>query len=462
MTRRILVVDDEPSMRRFLCESLVQMNNSYDVEAVSDGYEALDKMSDSRFDLVVTDYMMPQLNGLELLRELQSQDSECDVIMMTAYGSISNAVEAMKLGAVDYLMKPFTVEHIEDVIGRVLGQQETNTPDSSSSSAKSEATGYHEIVGACPRMQQIYDLLTMVAPTKATILVSGESGTGKELVARAVHYKSDRHDGPFIKINCAAMPEHLIESELFGYEKGAFTGAIKQNKGKFELADGGTLLLDEISEMALPLQSKLLRVLQEREIERLGGQAPISVDARIVATTNRNLQEEVKEGRFREDLYYRLNVVPVQMPSLRERRADIPVIAQHFVKKFCQENGKEIMGLSDDALSELERYHWPGNVRELENRIERAVIICNEAELTPAHLLFDMPDGQEAPTGGEEYGIPDRPMTMKETEKALILKTLKEFNGNRMKTAEALQISVRTLRNKLNEYRKTGEFNEKE
>ena len=458
MSRRILVVDDEPSMRHFLCDTLNQMDDTYDVDAVSDGYEALDKMSNAQYDLVVTDYMMPQLNGLELLREMQSHETNCDVVMMTAYESISNAVEAMKLGAIDYLMKPFTVEHIEALVERVLGQPEV--PKTDESALRSEFKGYHEIVGFSSRMQQIYDLLTMVAPTKATVLISGESGTGKELVARAVHFKSGRHDGPFIKINCAAMPEHLIESELFGHEKGAFTGAIKQNKGKFELAHGGTLLLDEISEMALPLQSKLLRVLQEREIERLGGQAPISVDARIVATTNRNLQEEVKEGRFREDLYYRLNVVPVQLPSLRERKSDIPTIAQHFIKKICLENGKRLLTLSDDALTELQRYHWPGNVRELENRIERAVIICNDTELSPKHLLFDSSETQDTQTSTNRYDIPDRPMTMRETEKALILKTLKEFNGNRMKTSEALQISVRTLRNKLNEYRKTGEFGE--
>ncbi|NMC44129.1 MAG: sigma-54-dependent Fis family transcriptional regulator, partial [candidate division Zixibacteria bacterium] len=360
--------------------------------------------------------------------------------------TVQNAVEAMKLGAFDYLVKPFSPDEIELVINRAHDYVALRSENRRLRAEVNEK--YKTLVGACKQMTAIFQLIKDVAPSRSTVLISGESGTGKELIARAIHYHSERVEGPFIKLNCAALPEGLMESELFGHEKGAFTGAIRQTRGRFEMADGGTLLLDEISEIPLTLQGKLLRVLQEREFERVGSGTPMQVDVRIIATTNRNLKKEIAEGRFREDLFFRLNVIPIEVPPLRERPDDLPLLVDHFMKKYCAETGKVINGVDDAAMRLFKAYHWPGNVRELENFIERAVVISRNKVLTTADFPQSLVLGKIEDQGGEfRVG-----MTVHEAEKLLIVRTLEEQSGNRTRAAEILGINPRTLRNKLHEY----------
>jgi DNA-binding NtrC family response regulator len=450
-TKQILVVDDEEVIRDLLRETF--QRKGYSVETAANGNEALQKVEHNGFDLLVTDIRLPDISGMKVLAEVKKKHSEMGIIMITAYGSIKNAVKAMKQGAYDYITKPFNLDEMELVVEKFFNFQNLVDENEYLRSELDRKFSFENIVGKSEPMQRIFESIRMVAKSKATVLIQGTSGTGKELVARAIHYNSNRKKNPFVTTNCAALPEGLVESVLFGHEKGAFTGAYRMTKGRFETADGGTLLLDEVSEIGLGLQAKLLRVLQEREVERVGGGKLISVDVRIIATTNKDLKKEVEEGRFREDLFYRLNVVPFYLPSISERIEDIPLLAQYFVKKYAAENGSLIKGISEKAIKMLSKRSWPGNVREIENCIERAVVMCDPSiiMLDESHFFF-----QNQITTEEPVPLYTTAKTLREVEKSLILTTLQENNDNRTKTAEILGISVRTLRNKLNEYRKEG------
>jgi len=446
MEKKILVVDDDSLLRDFLSETLNR--SGYQVNLASTGEEALENIRKEDYDIILSDVRMPNMDGMELLKTTRNFLPDAKVVMMTAYGTVQNAVEAMKLGAYDYVMKPFSIDEIELVLKRALEHKQLLLENKL---LRSEVIGkyrFDNIVGKSPQMQKIFELVETVADTKATVLITGESGTGKELIAKAIHYNSPRREGPFIRINCAALPEGLVESELFGHEKGSFTGAIRQSRGRFELADRGVLLLDEISEISLHLQGKLLRVLQEREFERVGSGIPIQVDVRIIATSNRDLNRLIEQGKFREDLFYRLNVVPIHIPPLRERKEDIPALAQHFLKKYNLENNRQIKGISQKVYEMFLEYFWPGNVRELENYIERAVVTAKGKILTPRDFPKELALGRiNLPSEEIEVGS-----TIYEAERKLILKTLKAQGGNRTKAAEILGISTRTLRNKLHEY----------
>lgn len=421
---KILIVDDDPQMRIALSEALTRLGYSADTSC--DGQEAIKRLSSANYALVITDMKMPRMDGLSFLREARKRWN-LPVLVITGFGTVENAVEAMKEGATDYLMKPFSFETLGKAIESIISIHQE-----------------HEIITEDPEMKRIITLVGNLAGSEITVLITGESGTGKELIARFIHRVSKRREGPFVAVNCAAIPDNLLESELFGYEKGAFTGATERKAGKFELASGGTILLDEIGEMPMTLQAKLLRVLQEREIDRIGGKRPVPIDVRVIATTNRDLQKECLEGRFREDLYYRLNVFPIRIPPLRERKGDIPALALHFVKKFSSLSGKRINGLTDQAIEILRERQWRGNVRELENVIQRATVIASGDMIRPEDLMFDNMDN------------PQVPGMIREMEKDLILRTLKEVQGNKTKAAKILGVSVRTIRNKLNEYRQLG------
>lgn len=444
--KRILAVDDDPLLRDFLSEALNR--SGCRVDSVSTGEEALEKIKEKDYDIILTDVRLPNMDGVEVLKRAKEFLPDAEVVMITAYGTVKNAVEAMKLGAFDYLLKPLSVDEIDLVIERALDHKRLVLENKLLRSEVKEKYGFENIIGRTPQMDKIFELVRTIADTKATVLITGESGTGKELIAKAIHYNSRRREGPFIRINCAALPEGLVESELFGHEKGSFTGAIRQSRGRFELADGGTLLLDEISEISLHLQGKLLRVLQEREFERVGSAIPIQVDVRIIATSNRNLKKLMEEEKFRVDLFYRLNVVPIHIPPLRERKEDIPALAQHFLEKYNLENNREIAGISPKVNELFLEYPWQGNVRELENYIERAVVTAKGSILTPRDFPKELTFGRIRMSSGEiEVGS-----TIHEAERELILKTLEAQVGNRTKTAEILGISTRTLRNKLREY----------
>jgi len=452
-SKKILVVDDESLMRDFLEETLSRAG--YDVDTVPNGNKALNIIGDNSFDLILSDMKMPGISGIELLEKLHNENPDIRFIMMTAYGTIETAVEAMKLGAFDYIMKPFSADEIEILVKKAFEHQDLVLENRRLHCELDEKYGYHNIIGESPLMKSIFEMVETVADSRATCLITGPSGTGKELIARAIHYHSSRKDGPFIKTNCAALPQELMESELFGHEKGAFTGAIRKYRGRFERAHGGTLLLDEISEMSQLLQSKLLRIIQEKEVEPVGSSQIIKVDVRLVATTNCDLQEEIKAGRFREDLFYRLNVISIHLPTLMERKGDIPLLINHFIEKYNMENGKAIEGCTDRATEQLISNDWPGNVRELENHIERAVIICKNKILD----VQDLPAiGSNERQIENEEAVFSSAMSLAEMEERLILKTLECEGGNRTRAAETLGISVRTLRNKLTEYDKMDAF----
>jgi len=452
----ILIVDDELAMREACREALG--SEGYALAEASSGGGALGLLARKAFDLVILDLKMPQTDGMQVLRSLQRESPGTATVVITGYASIDTAVEAMKLGAADFLPKPFTPEVLRLTVHRVLNGERIARENQLLRTQLEECRGRdYQLIGQSSVMRQIHELVQRVGPTDSTVLVTGESGTGKELVARAIHYNSARANAPFIKVNCAALPENLLESEIFGHEKGAFTGAVTRRPGRFELAHRGTLLLDEISEIPLGLQAKLLRVLQEREFERVGGTRPIKVDVRIVATTNRNLDEEIEAKRFREDLFFRLNVIPITLPPLRERGGDVPLLAQHFVERYSRENNRPPKAIAPDALEAMLHYSWPGNVREVQNVIERAIVLDVADEIRLEHLAL-RPVGHEADDADEIVDAVGR--TVAEMERRLILKTLKAVGGNRGKTAELLQISVRTLRNKLNQYRAEGVFAE--
>ncbi len=470
MTRniKILVADDDAQMQLAVRTTLERAG--FEVVTVGNGASALENLENDSFDLIISDQKMPELTGSELLTSIQERNITTPFIMITAYGTINQAVEAMQLGAADFITKPFSAEDLLRIIERVL------SPESKSFREKKKGRAgkiSRPIVTTDSKMIRILEVVEAVAQSDATVLVQGESGTGKELIARLVHSASSRANQSFVAVNCAALPEMLLESELFGHEKGSFTGAQNKKLGKFELAQGGTILLDEISEMALPLQAKLLRVLQEREVDRVGGQQPVSIDVRVVATTNRNLQEMVKEGKFRADLYYRLNVIPVTLPPLRERRSDIKLLVEHFMRQCLGANAAPI---PPEILNTLLNYSWPGNVRELQNAVERAAILSRGGEPKESDFLLSPSSTQvedrlqqvesvsfdtympEATIATAVIAQEPSPLqirsgtTVHEMEKALIYETLKSTNYNRTQAAKMLGISIRTLRNKLHEY----------
>ncbi len=447
---RILVVDDEYHIRDWVAETLKRRN--YVAEVCEDGHTALEMMASADpYDVVISDIRMPKMSGLALLKTIRERYPSIDVLMMTAYGTIADAVAAVKDGAHDFLEKPFPQETLLLRLQKVFEARKLRQENYSLKRELSSNKQFDHIIGQASEMVQVFEQLQMIAPSKATVLITGESGTGKELVAREIHMNSPRRNGAFIKVNCAALPETLMESELFGHEKGAFTGAIKTVEGRFALANGGTLLLDEISEMSTGMQAKLLRVLQEREFEKLGGRETIKIDVRIVATTNRDLKREIKEKTFREDLFHRLNVCPIHLPSLADRRDDIPLLATHFVLRYAGEYGKEIKGIQERAMEQMLNYEWPGNVRELQHKMERAVILCNEPLISTKHLFLDELDQVTVPAEMVMDGASIA--TLRDIEKAAIFRALQAFDNNRTKTAESLGISIRTLRNKLREYR---------
>ena len=448
---QILVIDDEPLMRDFLEETLIR--SGFGVVTASDGTTGLGEIRNNSYDLVITDIRMPGVDGIGLLEETKRLQPDMAVIMMTAYASVETAVEALRLGASDYIMKPFTPEKVERVVETVLKERKLEYFNRYLRSEIEEDFNFAEMVGTSDVMHAIYDQIKKISQSKASVLICGESGTGKELIARAIHNSSPRRDKPFIKINCAALAPTLLESELFGHEKGSFTHAINKKIGRFELSDEGALLLDEIGEMELGLQSKLLRVLQEREFERVGGTKPIQVDTRIISTTNRDLEKAIEEGHFREDLFFRLNVIPMKIPPLRDRKEDVPALAKHFLNKYNLENSKNIKKIHPDALMTLMGHNWPGNVRELENCIERAIVLCSGDTITSDFFAF--PAQRSRPEVGDGVFLP-QDITVGEAERILILSTLKKHGNNKTRTAKILDISVRTLRNKLKEYQIAG------
>ena len=444
----ILIVDDESEMRSALSHALTR--GGFNVESAANGSEALVRIKKDPISLVITDIKMPEMSGMEVLGAVKKISPQTPVIVITAYGSIHSAVEAMQAGAADYLLKPFSFETLEATVKKVLAKPNENGSARHSKQDTRIQLTVKTMVTQDPKMLEILKLAQNIAASRSTILIQGESGTGKELMAAYVHEHSGFKDEPYVAINCAALPDSLAESELFGHEKGAFTGAVTRKMGKFELAKNGTVVLDEISEMTPPLQAKLLRVLQEREIDRVGGSHPVPMHARVVAISNVDLKQAVSKGKFREDLYYRINVVPITIPPLRERKKDIPLLAEHFLEKYSALNNQKLPQLSEAAMKQLTTGNWKGNIRELENTIERAILISNGGKLKPEHLILDTVGSENQPpvAVSMKAGV-----TVREMEKQLINRTLEEVNDNRTRAAELLGISIRTLRNKLREYK---------
>jgi two-component system, NtrC family, response regulator PilR len=452
---KILVVDDEQSMRDFL--SIMLKKEGYDVVTAENGGGALKAIQAEIFDLVITDVKMPDIDGIEVLKTVKEVSPETVVIMITAFATAETAVEAMKLGAYDYITKPFKVDEIKLVIQKALEKRHLRKENILLRREIESRAGFANFIGTSAPMQKVFSLIRQVADTKSTVLITGESGTGKELVARAIHFNSSRKGGPFVTVNCGALPETLLESELFGYMKGAFTGATSNKQGLFEAATGGTIFLDEISATTPALQIKLLRVLQEREFMRVGGTVDIKMDARVIAASNRDLLSEVSKGTFREDLYYRLNVIPIHLPSLRERREDVPLLVEFFLKKFSSE--REAKKITPEAMNLLMNQRWPGNVRELENTIERLVI------MTPNNTvnLENIPDNMKSVPSGSELittDIPDEGLEMEKLleniEKNLLQKALEKTGGVKTEAAKLLGLSFRSFRHRLQKYESTS------
>jgi two-component system response regulator HydG len=442
-TAKVLIVDDEQVHRYMLCSMLNEWG--WTCHEADDGVTAVEAVRQGPFDAVLMDVRMTTMDGMEALREIHAINPAIPVVIMTAYSSVDSAVEAIKQGAHDYLTKPLDFDRLRETLEIAMGHR--RQPEESGLSGKPFGED-GRIIGSSPMMLVLWEMIAHVAPTEATVLITGESGTGKELVASGLHHKSLRADGPFIKVNCAALAENLLESELFGHEKGAFTGADRRREGRFVQAERGTLFLDEIGETSPAMQAKLLRVLQEYELQRVGGQETIKVDVRIVAATNRDLEEEVRAGRFREDLFYRLNVVVLDVPPLREREGDIPQLAEFFLQRFARRNKRTVQGITPECMDVLNRYAWPGNVRELENAIERGVILMRGEYLDVAGL----PIAIQRWAGKNPKQKTDQPSTLKEAERLLILKTMEETGGNRSEAARRLQITRKTLLNKLKKY----------
>jgi DNA-binding NtrC family response regulator len=445
----ILIVEDEPRMRRLLEISLGE--DGHNVRSVADAEAGLKGLIREPADLVVTDLKLPGMSGLDFLQEVKRMNAGIPMIVMTAYGSVETAVEAMKAGASDYVLKPFTMAEMKLVINKELDVQRVREENRSLKEALGRRYHFQNIVGRSAKMQEVLALVERVAGTNSTVLIGGESGVGKDLIARAIHQNSRRASGPFIKINSTALPDTLFESELFGFEKGAFTGAIAAKPGKFELADKGTLFLDEIGDVPAPIQVKLLRVLQEREFERLGGTRTLKVDVRLIAATNRDLRAALEEGTFREDLYYRLNVVPIDIPPLREHKEDIPDLADHFLVRFGRENGKQVQKITPAAIKLLTDYHWPGNVRQLENIIERAVALSSGPVLDAGDIQLDTRPLNHSASSGSAVNHPFLPegMTLEQWEDEMIREAMRRSRGNKSEAARLLGLSRNALRYRL-------------
>lgn len=459
----ILVVDDDRDMRESVVE-LLEYSEQYEIDSAIHGEDALNKLSKKDYNAILSDVKMPSMDGLTLLENVREKYPHIPFIIMSAHGDIAMAVEAIEHGAFYFIEKGTDsfIDKIDAIVQRAIETghliKENIALNKENKNLKNALKNKWQYIGKANSINEIRAIAENVAESKSTVLITGESGTGKELIAKSIHAMSNRSGGPFIKVNCAALPEGLIESELFGHEKGAFTGALKTRKGKFELAHGGTLLLDEIGEMPLAVQAKLLRVLQEREVDKVGGDSPISVDVRIIATTNRDLLQDSRDGKFREDLYYRLNVFHFTLPPLRERKEDIPALVDHFIDKYNNETGFVVKGASKEAMNKLLEYNWPGNIRELENTIERAVVLTRSDEIQPTSLMLDNTTmngnqpSEELPSNSDGFSnIIFAGMTVAEAEKKLIYKTL-EVSKSKTEAAEKLGISIRTLRNKLHEY----------
>ncbi|MFB3817971.1 MAG: sigma-54-dependent transcriptional regulator [Candidatus Methylomirabilales bacterium] len=447
---RILVVDDEAAQRELLAGFL--RKQGHEVLVAAGGADAVAQLRASQVDLVLSDCRMPGMSGLDLLRALRDINPEVPLLLMTAYGSVETAVQAMKEGAADFLSKPLDLEELLLRIARVAEQARLRSAVRELQASLTERHRLSGIIGESGRMQEVLALVQRVAPSDATVLIRGESGTGKELIARALHFNSRRAAGPLVSLNCAALPEQLLESELFGHEKGAFTGAVAQRKGRFELADGGSIFLDEIGDLAPTLQVKLLRVLQERQFERLGGTRALSVDVRILAATHRDLEAAMRQGAFREDLYYRLNVVTIQIPPLRERREDIALLLEHFLKKFAAREGRTVTGLTPAARDAVMKYDFPGNVRELENLVERAVLLAQGPVIDLEDLPAALRPG-ERPRDPEPRSLPE---VLAGIERQAIREALERHGGVQTQAAEALGISERVLRYKMKKYHLAG------
>jgi two-component system response regulator HydG len=441
---RILVVDDEVNARTALVELL--RDEGYSVESAADGFKALGKLDEVSPHVVVTDLKMPGMDGIELLGRVRERAPDVGVIVMTAFGEVETAVKAMRAGARDYLTKPVNMDELSVVVAREIEQRRLRDEAGLLRARLSERYRFDNIIGSSAPMQEVFKTVSQIAGARASVLITGESGTGKELIAAAIHEHSPRAKGPFVKLHCAALAESLLESELFGHERGSFTGAQARRDGRFFQANGGTLFLDEIGEISPAVQVKLLRFLQEREFERVGGNETISVDVRVIAATNRNLQQMVTDGKFREDLYYRLNVINLEMPALRARPSDVPLLASHFLRTYAAENGKQLEGFAADALERLSGYAWPGNVRELENVVERAVVLARGREITGADLPPHLVPAKER----SALQIPGA--TMDEIERYAITKTLESTGGSTSAAAGILEISVRKIQYKLHEY----------
>ena len=445
---KILIVDDEEGMRIAFSEALSRAG--FETVCCSNGIDAVARLKSARYAMVISDIKMPGMTGLDVLREVKKLTPQVPVVMVTAYGTVDNAVEAMKEGACDYLLKPFSFENLLEIVKNGLLQAKNSSQkqnrDGGNGSGKKEGRN-REIITRDPDMLKLLGVAGEIAASNSTVLIYGESGTGKELIAHLIHQNSTRAGKPFVAVNCAAIPDNLLESELFGHEKGSFTGAAFRKYGKFELAQWGTILLDEIGEMSMTLQAKLLRVLQEMEIDRIGGKEPVPIDVRVISTTNVDLKKAVADGKFRPDLYYRLNVIPVKIPPLREREGDVELLTDYFMKLHAARNGKSVKSIGKEALNELRSRNWRGNVRELQNAVERAVLLCRTDELVLDDFVLE--EGEESVTSGDKLSA----TTIEEMERKLIFHTLDKTGGNRTHAARSLGISIRTLRNKLNEYK---------
>jgi len=447
---RILIVDDEESSRELFAELLQRWG--YEVDQTADGHGALKLAAETHPDVIISDLVMPKLDGLALVRALREEQPDTPVVIITGKGTIDAAVEAVREGVFDFVEKPLDPARLRVILQRALEKKETLHEMQVLRRRLGQVDSGVGLVGNSPPMRRAMELVEKVAPSKASVVITGQSGTGKEMVARAIHQLSPRRDKPFIAINCSAIPATLIESEMFGHERGAFTGAEQRRLGAWELADGGTLFLDEVGEIPIELQAKFLRVLEEERLRRLGGKSEIAVDVRVISATNRELKDEIKGGRFREDLYFRLNVFHINLAPLKERHEDIPVLVQHFIDRFAREAGKKLHGVSPQAMKRLTDYGWPGNIRELRNTLERAVILCGSGVIEAEHLPSELAAG-----GGESaylklpYGLP-----LREIEKEYILATLTRLQNNKARTAQALGISEKTLYNKLYRYSGRG------
>jgi DNA-binding NtrC family response regulator len=449
---RILIVDDQDMIRDSLAATLAR--EGHEIVAAGDGAAAVARLAASRFDLMISDLKMPKMTGIELLAESRRLRPEMPVVLMTAFATVATAVEAMKLGAYDYIQKPFDGDEIKLLVERTLEHNRLIRENQALRSLSADVMGPRPLVGSSQGMQEVRQRIDLVARSTATVLIRGESGTGKEIVARAIHAAGDRAERPLLAVNCAALSENLLESELFGHERGAFTGADRLRRGRFELADGGTLLLDEISEIAASLQAKLLRVLQENAFERVGSSVTQQVDVRVIATTNRDLEKCVEEGRFREDLFYRLNVVPIELPPLRDRIQDVPELARHFLSIIAKREKKPFRHVEPEAVRAMQRYTWPGNVRELQNIVERAGVLESDPAVVRAATIEPWLRPRST-TMAAAQSLAGKPLA--DIEKQVILSTLDRFKGHRVKTATALGIGVRTLGMKIKRWREEGQ-----